>query len=103
MKRRGFLKGLFGAALVPVVGKGDGVSLMSIPHPPAGNACVEEMVSDVGFGLAPVKREGGIAHVDFIKQLRPGVEDVFKAHYENAPPMFSEDGITWTSEDDGLG
>ena len=64
MRRRGFLKGLFGAALVPIVGKGDGVSLMSIPHPPAGNACVEEMASNVGFGLAPVRPEGATVPFD---------------------------------------
>ncbi len=71
MRRRGFLKGLFGAALVPIVGKDrDGISLMSIPHPPAGNACVEDMASNVGFGLCPVKREGGTYDLDPLPSKR---------------------------------
>ena len=56
MRRRGFLKGLFGAATVAAVGKGDGVELTSIAHPYVGNECAEDMVC--GFGLAPVRREG---------------------------------------------
>ena len=85
MKRRGFLKGLFGAALVPIVGKGDGVSLMSIPHPhlPAGNACVEDMASNVGFGLAPVRAEGAVVPFD------PLPDRSFSGTYQMDHPIIS--------------
>ena len=63
MKRRGFLKMIGASALVPVVGKGDGVELTSIAHPYVGNECAEDMVC--GFGLAPVKAEGAKAYYEF--------------------------------------
>lgn len=96
MRRRGFLKGLFGAALVPIVGKGDGVSLMSIPHPHLNERNIENACADMsnGFGLAPLKREGDIVAYD--------AEDGRFMVRKDGQLMRSDDGVTWTSGD-GVG
>lgn len=105
LKRRWFLKMLGGAALAPVVGKAalnertleavceelrdDGVTLTSISH--------------------PHPRPGDFIHVvsqprDHIKNiLYNGTRRVFEIEYENAPDMFSDDGVTWTVDGARLG
>ncbi len=70
MRRRGFLKTLLGAALVPIVGKAVPTKLKVHGINAAGNACVEEMASNVGFGLCPVKAEGSIADYDLLPSKR---------------------------------
>lgn len=73
MKRRGFLKGLFGAALVPIVGKDrDGISLMSIPHPHLNEQNIENACADMssGFGLSPVRAEGAAVPFDLLPSKR---------------------------------
>ena len=96
---------LGGAALAPVVGKAalnertleavcedlrdDGVTLNCISH--------------------PYPEPGDFIHVvsqprDQIKNiLYDGVKRVFEIEYENAPPMFSENGTIWTVDDARLG
>ncbi len=57
MKRRGFLKGLFGAALVPIVGKA-----ATRPKPYVHSCDPGDL--QAGFGLAPLKREGSVVGFD---------------------------------------
>ncbi len=95
---------LGGAALAPVVGKaslnertledvceelrGDGIALNCISHPYKPGAFIN------------VRSQPR----DQIKSiLYDGVKRVFEVEYENAPPMFSDDGTIWTVNDARLG
>ncbi len=91
------MKLLGGAALAPVVGKaslnertledvcedlrGDGIALNCISHPYKPGAFIN-VRSDPRDQIKSI--------------LYDGVKRVFAVEYEKAPPLFSDDGVTWT-------
>ena len=114
MRRRGFLKGLFGAATVAVVGKGDGVSLTSIPHPHLNESNLEEVCRQLrdcdAMVQKPIISAPRPKHLRWVSHqaLEEGkwdavigrrldsVGDMWLVEYDDGEVMTSKDGTTWT-------
>ena len=116
MKRRGFIKRLFGVATAAVVSEklipDDGVSLFSAKHPTLLHDAAHHDLT--GFGLAQAKAEGSVMLYDdlaaplspasledleidvrpggimkraeFVEQLRDGLNKAFEEVYEDYEP-----------------
>lgn len=83
MKRRAFISMLAGGAGALILPK------WRVPDPVIILPAVEEEFNLYGFGLAPVKSEGGIILYDnFAKALAPGLLKVWQDHYND--PEFED-------------
>ncbi len=84
MKRRGFLQALLGipaAALIPKI---------SFPQKVIAEPAAKAITT--GFGLADVKRSGGIITTgNHPKLLWPGVKAYWDEQYKNAPDLFEKE------------